>query len=417
MKIGYFVGHFPYKDFLGDFVEYSQHYSHDGGINVAYHLAVNIAQRNHEIDVFTTSINSKDSVKKHANMTVYRYGTNFRIEHHNMAFNLFRKPIKHHVDIVHVHGGNFIAELAALRHAKREKIPYVLTYHGDAQENYGTFTRRAIVSFYIRHLLNRVLSNADVIISPSEYFIDESRFLGKYRDKIVVIPNGINLSDFDIGYSKEDCREKLGLPLSGSIILFLGNIVPYKGPDILVKAMARIVKDEPDAKLVFAGKGVLKNELEMLSKRLGVEKNVKFTGFVEDGLKPLYYKAADVFCLPSTMSTESFGIVNLEAMACGVPIVASKIGGIPDAVKDGKNGLLVQPQDSEALADAIIYLLENEDVRGKMGKNGRKKVVDYSWDEIANKTERLYKLILSGERIQDCRVDFVISKSEPNSRS
>lgn len=393
MKVGYFVGHYPYKDFLGD-RDYAKRYSHDGGITVAHNLAVNMAKRNNEVSVFTTSIDSKDSIETYKNMSIYRYGTNFRIEHHNVSFNLFRKSIKHQVDIVHAHGGNFIAELAALRHAKREKIPYVLTYHGDAVETYGGIIRRFCVSFYIKHLLNRVLSYADVIISPSEYYINESRFLGKYRDKIVVIPNGINLSDFDIGYSKGMCREKLGLPLDGSIILFIGNIVPYKGPDVLVNAMSRIVKAETDVELVFVGKGVMREELEMLSKKLGVEKNVKFTGFVEDGLKPLYYKAADVFCLPSTMSTESFGIVNLEAMACGIPIVASKIGGIPSVVKDRENGLLVPPRNSEALADAIIYLLENEDVREKMGENGRKKVVNYSWERIAEETEKVYEGII-----------------------
>lgn len=113
-------------------------------------------------------------------------------------------------------------------------------------------------------------------------------------------------------------------------------------------------------------------------------------GFVEDGLKPLYYKAADVFILPSTMNTESFGIVNLEAMACGVPIVASNIGGIPDIVKDGENGLLVQPKNTEALANAIIYLLENEDMKKKLGLNGKMKVKNYSWEKIAEKTEAIY---------------------------
>ncbi|MBT9151423.1 MAG: D-inositol 3-phosphate glycosyltransferase [candidate division WS2 bacterium] len=113
-------------------------------------------------------------------------------------------------------------------------------------------------------------------------------------------------------------------------------------------------------------------------------------------MKPFYYNAADVFCLPST-STESFGIVNLEAMTCGVPIVASKIGGVPDVVKDGENGLLVQPKDYEALADAIIYLLENEDERERMGKNGREKVESYSWERIAEETEKVYSSLMRQE--------------------
>jgi len=154
--------------------------------------------------------------------------------------------------------------------------------------------------------------------------------------------------------------------------------------------MSKIVKEVPDAKLVFVGYGGMRAELEMLSKKLGFENHIKFAGFVGDTFKKaLYYHAADVFVLPST-GPEIFGIVNLEAMACSVPIVASKIGGIPDVVKDGENGLLVPPRDSEALADAIIYLLENEDVRERMGKNGRERVNEYSWGMIAEETDKIY---------------------------
>ena len=124
------------------------------------------------------------------------------------------------------------------------------------------------------------------------------------------------------------------MAIDNNIILFVGNLTPYKGPDVLVKAMQIIVKEVPDTELIFVGSGMMRDELEMLSKRLDVEKYVKFAGFVEESLKPLYYKAADVFVLPSTMSTESFGIVNLEAMKCGIPIVASKIGGMRVRLSD-----------------------------------------------------------------------------------
>ena len=400
MKIGYFVGHFPYKDLFANIVRYTKRYHHDGGICVAYNLALSMAKRGHEINVFTTSIDFRDAVERYNNISLYRYGTNFRIASANFSFNLFLKPIKHKVDIIHIHVGNPIADLAGYVYIKRNrKTPSIITYHGDGQEGIGSFVRNTGVSLYNKHLLDKVLSRADIIISPSEYYINESRFLGKYRDKIVVIPNGINVEDFDISYSREECRKKLGLPINKNIILFVGNLILYKGPDVLVKAMPNILKKVSDTELIFVGSGRMKNELEELSKKRDVEKYVKFAGFIEDSLKPLYYKAADVFCLPSTMSTESFGIVNLEAMACSVPIVASKIGGVPDVVKDGRNGLLVPQGDSEALADAIIYLLENEDIRERMGKNGRKKVENYSWEKIAEETERLYEVVLSGERI------------------
>ena len=394
MKIGYFVSEFPYKNHSKE--RHFKKYSYGGSVVVTYNLAVNMAHRDSEINVFTTSIDSKDSIEKYENMTIYRYGTNFRALNYNISFGLLYKPIKYDVDIIHVHsGGAPTGLLAVLPYTKIKNKPLVLTYHGDINVVLNKFSYKSAVYFYDK-LIDILLSYAKVIISPSEYYIEKSRFLRKYRDKIVVIPNGINIEEFNIPYSKEECRGKLGLSTDENIILFVGFIHPHKGPDVLIKAMPKIIKEFPNTKSIFVGKEGEKGNLEgleLLLKKLGVEKYVKFAGFVEESLKPFYYMAADVFCLPSMTTHESFGIVNLEAMACGVPIVASKIGGVPDVVKDGENGLLVPPRDSETLADAIIYLLENEDIREKMGKNGREKTKDYSLEKIAEMTERVYERV------------------------
>ena len=394
MKIGYYINRFPYKDHSND-TRYVKQYWCSGAENVAYYLAINMAQKGNKISIFTTSIDSKPSIEKYENIDIHRHSTNFRIINRNISFSLFLEATEYQIDVLHAHLTNSPNDFVIPRYTKGKNIPLIVTYHGDPERNMGGFIYKTGVFFYAKYILDKVLSYADVIISPSGYYISESRFLGKYRDKIVVIPNGINIEDFDIPYSKEECRDKLGLPIDENMILFVGILSPYKGPDVLLRAMPKILKNIPNTKLVLVGSGGMKEELERLSKKIGIEDYVKFVGFVEESLKPLYYKAADVFCLPSTMSTESFGIVNLEAMACGVPIVASKIGGIPDAVKDGENGLLVPPRDPEKLADAIIYLLENENIRKKMGKNGREKVEDYSWERIAEMTEKVYKGVVS----------------------
>jgi glycosyltransferase involved in cell wall biosynthesis len=132
-------------------------------------------------------------------------------------------------------------------------------------------------------------------------------------------------------------------------------------------------------------------ELEMLSRRLGVERNVKFAGFVEENLKPFYYRAADVFVLPSVMKTEVFPLVFLEASASGLPIVVSDLDTFKCIIEDGYNGIVTKRGDENNLADAIIYLLENEEVREKMGENAKKKVDDYSWERIAEETEKVYE--------------------------
>jgi len=384
MRIGYFVTKFPYK-------QQFESYLYGGSSLVAYYLAIEMKKRGHETYVFTTSAVSKDSIEKDGNITIYRYGTNFKILTSNISLGMFRKPVEHNVDVVHIHFDIPPGPMAGLRYVKKKKVPLIVTYHGDWEAGYGGLIRRIGVVFHNKYLVDKLLSYADVIISPSQYYIGRSRFLRRYKDKIVVIPNGINLDGFGTPYSKEEYKEKLRLPVDEKVILFVGNLSPYKGPDILVRAISKVIKHVPDAKLIFVGKGVMKKELEMLSKNLGIKENVRFTGFIDDNLKLFYYKAADVFCLPSMMRTECYPLVILEAMACNLPIVASNIGGIPDAVKNGENGLLVSPKDPEALSDAIIYLLENEEVRERMGRNGRKKVERYSWEKIAEETEKIYK--------------------------
>ena len=387
MRIGYFSTHFDYKNRL-DNVDYTKRYHHSGIEVATYNLAIKMAQRGHEINVFTTSIDSKDSIERYENITIYRYGTKFKIAVSNISPNILLKPIRYQIDVVHAHIGNPIAALAGLRYSKRKNIPSIVTYHGDPVGG-GGLIRGISIFFYEKYLINKFLSHAKVIISPSEYYVNESRFLGKYRDKIVVIPNGINIEDFDISYSKEECRERLGLPLDKNLILFFGVLIERKGVDILIKAMPKVIKNSPDTKLVIAGEGWFRKRLEKLSQTFGIENHVEFTGYIKEENKPLYYKATDLFVLPSL--DECFGIVNLEAMACGTPIVASNVGGIPEIIKDKENGLLTPPKDPDALANAITYLLENEDVREKIGRNGRKKVEDYSWDEIAEETEKVYK--------------------------
>ena len=384
MKIGYFVTHYPYKKNYDDYF--------CGGVGVvAEKLAKEMIKKGNEPLIFTTSMTKKFNFEKQESIKIYRYGTDFRIAEANMSFRLLYKPLKHEVDIVHTHAGNPPAPIGAYWYAKKKNKPFVVTYHGDGQWNWGDIIRKISVYFYNGYLLDKVLSHADVIISPSEYYIDESRVLGKYRDKIVVIPNGVNVKDFDIDHSKEECREKLDLPLDDEIILFLGSLNPHKGPDVLLKAMPKILKNIPNARLVFVGDGGMRGKLEMLSKKLDVEKHIKFVGFVEESTKPLYYRAADVFCLPSVMKSEVFPIVLLEASASGMPMVVSDLDTFKCIIEDGYNGLFTKRRDENNLADAIIYLLENEDVGEKMGKNGRKKVEDYSWERIAEETEKVYE--------------------------
>ena len=393
MKIGYFVGHFPYPNLVNT-KDYIKKYAHGGTEIAAYNLAVNMANRGNMVDVFTTSIDSKSSVELYPNLKVHRHGTSLKIASANPSIRLIYNPLKYDMDIVHAHSPIPYSDLPALLYAKRKKLPFILTYQFDGVETGGSFARNAGVSLYNKLFIHKVLKSADAIIATTKSYAKESPFLRRYLDKIVVIPNGINIKEVTTPLTREKSREILGLPQNSEIILFFGSLVEYKGPDILLKAFKKVKNVVPNAKLIFAGRGHMDSQLKETAKQMNISKDVIFTGFVEDNVKPLYYKAADVFCLPSTTLAESFGIVNLEAMAAGIPIVSSNLGGIPDIVKNGENGLLSKPYDVEMLAENLIKLFENDNLRVEMGKTGLKLVKNYTWDEVTTKTEKLYRELL-----------------------
>lgn len=393
MKIGYFCSHFPYKNLIAD-PNYAERYSHGGTETVAYFLATKMAQRGHQVSVFTSSIDAKGSTEIQEGVTVHRYGTNFRLESANVAWKMFWKPLAYQVDIVHAHFSTPPGELAGLWYAVRKRVPLILTYHGDAPASYGRFIRRSSLSLYNKYVLDKLLSHAQIIISPSEYYISESRFLGKYRDKIEAIPNGIDAPDLEVPLSKKECRKRLGLAPNKSIILFVGDLVPYKGPDVLLKAMPKVIKSVPETELVFIGRGELRQELENLSVRLGITECVRFTGFLSGETKALYYKSADIFVLPSTMTKEVFPLVLLEASLSGLPMVVSDLQTFRCIIEEGYNGLVAKRGDESDLAEAILRLLENQDIRNRMSRNAREKAKDYSWERIAEKTEKVYEQVL-----------------------
>ena len=396
MKIGYFIGHFPYMNLINT-SNYIRDYAHGGTEIAAYNLAINMAKRGNEIEVFTTSIDSRESIEIYHNMRIHRNPTSFKIASANASFKLIYKPLNYDLDIVHAHSPIPYSDLPALLYSKRKKVPLILTYQFDGQETGGSFMRNAGVGIYNKFFINKVLGSADVIIATTESYANESPFLRGYKDKIVIIPNGINIEEVTTSHTQEECRSLLGLAVDTQIILFFGSLVPYKGPEILLKAFKTFKNQFPTVKLIFAGRGEMFEELRKQTMKFDMVDDVIFTGFVEEEKKPLYFKAADIFCLPSTTMAESFGIVNLEAMASGIPIVASNLGGIPDIVKNRENGLLAEPGNVQNLADELICLLNNEDMRKKLGDNGRKFVENFSWDKIAIKTEQLYRDILEGD--------------------
>ncbi|MDP2218009.1 MAG: glycosyltransferase family 4 protein [Methanolobus sp.] len=396
MIIGYFVTDFPYKNpHSGEEINRSFY----GGVgNVAYNLAIAMIKRGHKVYIFTSSLDSKDSIEKYGELVIYRYKSNFMIGDSPCSIGLIYKPLflKLSLDIVHIHAGNPPSTITGYLYSRIYKIPLVVSYHGDVILNFGTFIRKSFVYFYGSYLLPLILGYSNTVISPSINYIAGSPLLSRFQKKISVIPNGINLSAFNILLSKDDCKKKLNLPLDKKVILFLGGLNPHKNPEVLLNAMPSILMEKPDTLLLFVGDGGLREKLENLSITLGLGESVLFAGYIEEELKPLYYKSSDIFCLTSIR--EPFGIVNLEAMASGIPIVASNCGGVLDFVQDGKNGFLASPQDSRTFSENILTLLKDDYKRLKMGYIGKQMSVSYSWDKISKLTEDIYIKLTSANK-------------------
>lgn len=387
MKIGYFVAGFPHIDLLTG--ESIAPYSGGGVGVVAYNLAVEMAKRGHKISIFTTSKDGENLVENHGNLKIYRYKKSFKVGNAQMPLDLLYSSLKNvNLDIVHVHLGNLPAPLKGYWYAKKWNKPFIITYHEDYIGGFGSLARRVGCFIFNHYFADKLLSFADLILTPSQYYISQSKFLRKYENKVKNIPNGINLEKFQILYSKEESRNRLDLPPDKDLILFVGSLTPRKSPHILLKAMEKVVKSNPNALLIIVGNGSMKNKLEEMASKLGIEHKVRFTGAIDENTKLLYYKSSDLFVLPSF--SEGFGIVLLEASAFGLPLIVSNLEVFKTIVKSGYNGMFCKTGDADDLAKNIIFLLNNKNVIKKMGKYAKEKVKEFDWEKIARETEKIY---------------------------
>jgi len=221
------------------------------------------------------------------------------------------------------------------------------------------------------------------VSKPAMEFVNK-HFPGDYK----IIPNGVDLERFspDVSPIDEFCDGKIN-------ILFVGRLEKRKGLDYLLKAYQRVKREISNSRLIIVGPGTrLRHKYEKQVKHSGL-KDVVFVGYTSYDELPRYYKAADIFCAPAT-GWESFGIVLLEAMAVGKPIVASNIEGYASLLTHGVEGLLVPPKDEERLAQALVSLMTDESLRQQMGTKGILKAAEYDWKHVAQRVLDYYVRVL-----------------------
>jgi glycosyltransferase involved in cell wall biosynthesis len=175
--------------------------------------------------------------------------------------------------------------------------------------------------------------------------------------------------------------------------LFVGALSKwhgYKGLEVLINALAIASKLRKDMALLVVGDGILKPAYQKQASELNLSDKVIIAGDASDQDLPSYYAASDLLVLPSKDRSEGFGLTILEANACGKPAIGSNVGGIPDVIHHGRNGLLVPPNDPKALSNALVLLVEDDSLRTEMGRNGRRFAEEHDWSKVADATEKIY---------------------------
>ena len=392
MKICQVVPYFPYKEHLqGHPIENGYHI---GGVERhVYNLSTELAKLNHEVTIITARSPNHEYLSDITDFKIIRIPIDLRIYSSPICLGLLNLTFEE-FDIVHAHTPvPFTADLVAIKNLK-EKKPFILTYHNDISKDRGL---GKLISTVYNSIFGRfLLDHSNIIIATTKSYAIHSRQLRKYLYKVRVVPNGVDIKRFHPKLDKNKIRKKYNISEDDKVVLFVGNLEAYKGCEYLLSAFSIVAKEMNDAYLILVGKGSLESRLKEVAMKFDVKNKVFFAGYVRDNELPYYYAACDVFVLPSISEYEGFGIVQLEAMACGKPVIATNIPGVREVDKKELATIHVPPKDKRALAEALLTILKDEKLAIKMGNNGRKLVEEfYSWPKIARTILQLYEKALA----------------------
>jgi glycosyltransferase involved in cell wall biosynthesis len=351
-----------------------------GGMgNVAYQNALGLANLGNDVTVFTASYSDKKMA----------YPKNLKVKTIKPLLRYGNAPVLpsllklKNFDVIHLHYPFYSGAEMVWFSSKVRKIPYVVTYHMDVV---GKGWMKYFFSLHNKSIMKKIIYDAKKVFVTSVDYAKNSELkpmFKKIKDKVAEIPNGVNIRKFNPSVKSEKLRGKLGIKPNEKIILFVGGLDSphyFKGVDILIKAFSKIKNN--NTKLIIVGDGDLKEGYMKLSKELNVDNKIIFTGRVSDEDLPKYYALCDFSVLPSIDKGEAFGMVLVEAMASGKPVIASNLAGVRSVVDNGKNGLLVKPKNVEDLRNKIEQMLKSKNLV-QMGKNGRLKAEKlYSWESI-----------------------------------
>lgn len=289
-------------------------------------------------------------------------------------------------DIVHAHFPNPLADLAVVCAPASAKV--VVSWHSD-------IIRQRSLMWAYRPLQAALLRRADCVVVATPRHWEFSPWLAAWREKVEVIPFGLELERFSPQRVNPEAvaawRERAG---GRRIALNVGRFVGYKGQRHAIEALGKV----PDTELWLVGGGPLETDLRTVAASVGVSDRVRFLGDVTDGQLPEVYHACDLFVFPSITPNEAFGLVQVEAMACGKPVVACNLrSGVPWVCRDGETGLIVPPGDAGELAGAMLRLLHSPDLARRLGSGGRRRALEeFEASVMVRRYRELFSRLLGG---------------------
>lgn len=338
------------------------YYPHTGGIETIIQTLSEGFNTSDEVNVLVCQQKGRGTCETVNGVCVKRsgsFGTYFSCPVSAEFISDFRK-LSENSDIIHIHTPFPLADLACILSGYKGKV--VVSWHSDI------IKQKKLLPLY-KPLMYKLLKRADSIIAATESHIRYSEYLTEFQDKCKVIPYGIDVSE----YAHIKNKNILTVRNKSSVkILFAGRLVYYKGVDILLKAFSKLNNCE----LFIVGTGTLEKQLKDIAADLNISEKVHFKGRLSDEDLKSAFLECDIFVLPSVERSEAFGLVQLEAMICGKPVVNTALKtGVPYVSLDGITGFTVSPSNTDMLADALQSLADNPDLRNSFGQNGKKRVI------------------------------------------
>jgi glycosyltransferase involved in cell wall biosynthesis len=359
------------------------YYPHMGGIET--HLDLLCRNLKSTVDVEAIVFNTGGETLRETveGVPVTRCGTLVTFASSPVSPAMAWELSKRHYDVLHLHTPNPLAAAAYLVSRKPRRHALVVTHHSD-------IVRQARLKQLVSPVMRRVLDRADSILTTSPNYLASSKELEPFRAKCHVVPYGLDLQELAPDAEAFSAAAKIRAQYRGAVVLGVGRLIYYKGFDVAIEAMK-----DTDATLLIVGEGPLRSSLEAKARALGVADRVAFVGEVHHRSLLPYYLAADVFVLASVARSEAFGIVQLEAMACRVPVVNTALdSGVPFASRHGDSGLTVPPGDANALGAALRQLLGDASLRKQYGDRGRARVeAEFSVGPMSAAILRIYRQV------------------------